>query len=122
MGETGSVQAPPSPVAEVTENGYFSPEHGHTHPPPPLCPCRLQHLRSPQPKDQPVQVVRLHAAGLRGEGVLQQLQPQLLLRGPLRDLRGHMVSSNSLLKGGRGGKKGVGQPQLKGMNISAPRT
>lgn len=49
-----------------------------------------------------MQVVRLHAAGLRGEGVLQQLQPQLLLRGPLRDLRGHMVSSNPLVKGDAG--------------------
>lgn len=69
-------------------------------------PRSLVRQRPPQPEDQPVQVVRLHAAGLRAGGVLQQLQPQLLLRGPLRDLRGHMVSCSPREQGDVG-KKGL---------------
>lgn len=83
---------------------------GHARPRSPSAtplPHSLQCRRPPQPQDQPVQVVRLHTARLRGEGVLQQLQPQFLLRGPLRDLRGHMVSGNPLVKGAHGEKKGV---------------
>lgn len=79
-------------------------DHGRAHLQP-VSVRSLQRRRPPQPQDQPVQVVRFHRPSVRGEGVLQQLQPQLLLRGPLRDLRGNMVRGNSLLPTGRRGEE-----------------
>lgn len=107
-GETGPVGAPCPLAVRMAGHGGCSSLLTAA----PLSARSLRCRRPPQPQDQPVQVVRLHSPSLPGEGVLQQLQPQLLLRGPPRDLRGHMVRETPS-PGADRGRKGVCSPVLE---------